>query len=184
MRPFWNKIREYPSLFSNHHHVIVADLEACRLTLFQPTSLGFSALCIMPFSHSKAPFCNLENSLGTPLGLHYICEKIGDNVPVQGEFVGRKFTGRCIPIATSIDEKPRITTRILRLQGCEWGKNKGLDLTTHRVCDTYKRYVYIHGTNLEIFIPQPLSNGCLLLKTTDLLTLFEQVNVGDFVLLF
>lgn len=135
------------------------------------------------FSYSRAPLCNLENSLGTPLGLHIICEKIGDGVPVNGEFVVRKFTGQIVPVAKSENEKTRITTRILRLQGMQWGINRGVDLKAGRVCDTYKRCVYIHGTNLENFIPKALSHGCLCLKSQDLLHLFQQINVGDFCLI-
>lgn len=132
------------------------------------------------FSHSRAPLCNLENSFGTPLGLHLVCEKIGEGIPVNGEFIARKFTGQIIPIARSEKEKARITTRILRLQGMQLGINRGVDLGTHRSCDTYQRCVYIHGTNLESFIPKALSQGCLCLNTQDLLRLFKSINVGDF----
>lgn len=117
------------------------------------------------------------DSLGTPCGWHYISEKIGEKVPVNGEFIGRKFTGLIVPQANNSTEKARILTRVLRLKGCEWGKNLGVD-SQGRCCDTYRRCVYIHGTNLEKFIPLPLSCGCLLLKTDHLIYLFDQVSVG------
>ena len=115
---------------------------------------------------------------------HVICEKIGEGIPINGEFIARKFTGQIIPMAQSKDTKGYVTTRILRLKGLQWGLNKGIDLEKHRSCDSYKRCIYIHGTNLETFIPSPLSKGCLLLKTKDLIHLFQQVNIGDFCFVF
>ena len=132
-----------------------------------------------PFSSSKYGISNVENSLGTPTGIHIICEKIGQEVPLNGEFIGRKFTGQTVPQSNDITQKSRILTRILRLKGCESGVNLGYD-SQQRCCDTYKRYVYIHGTNLETFIPKPLSHGCLLLKNQDLIQLYNSVHVGDF----
>ena len=122
------------------------------------------------------------NSLGTPVGLHYICEKIGYNVPVGGEMIGRKFTGLVIPQTWNTKEKARILTRILRLKGCESGINLGFN-SQNCCCDTYMRCVYIHGTNLEKLIPQRLSCGCLLLSAKDLIHLFDHVFVGAFCLI-
>lgn len=162
---------------------LVCDLVTHQMFLCRLLGPGLQIRDQFIFSHSRAPLCNLENSLGTPLGLHVVCEKIGDGIPINGEFVARKFTGQIIPIAKSENEKTRITTRIVRLQGMQWGINRGIDLVIHRSCDTYKRCVYIHGTNLENFIPKALSHGCLCLKTSDLLRLFSQINIGDFCLI-
>ena len=161
---------------------LICDIETNQLFLCRLLGAGIQICDQFVFSRSRASLCNLENSLGTPIGLHIVCEKIGDGVPVNGEFIVRKFTGQIVPVAKSENEKTRITTRILRLQGMQWGINRGIDLKTHRICDTYKRCVYIHGTNLENFIPRALSHGCLCLKSQDLLRLFRQINVGDFCL--
>ena len=182
----------FNTVLSNLRHVLklagpkqclICDIETNQMFLCRLLGLGIQICDQFIFSYSRAPLCNLENSLGTPLGLHVVCEKIGDGVPVNGEFIARKFTGQIIPLAKSENEKSRITTRILRLQGMQWGVNRGIDLKTRRFCDTYKRCVYIHGTNLEKFIPKPLSHGCLCLKTQDLLRLFQQIKVGDFCLI-
>lgn len=170
-----------PTLFVGQQ-VILADLSSNVLHLTKWHSIGFSLELSCPFSSSKAPWSNVMNSFGTPCGLHYICEKIGYHVPVGGEFVARKFTGLVIPQARSMKEKARILTRILRLKGCQWGINLGFD-ARNRCCDTYARCVYIHGTNFEKFIPQSLSCGCLLLKTEDLVQLFDRVFVGAFCLI-
>ena len=163
-------------LFSGQH-IILADLSTARLYLFKWYSAGYCLSFACTFSASKARCCNIMDSLGTPLGWHFVCEKIGYNIPLGGEFIGRKFTGVIVPKARSLKERGRILTRVLRLKGCEWGKNLGVD-SQGRCCDTYRRCVYIHGTSLEDLIPQPLSCGCLLLKTDHLLYLFDQVSVG------
>ncbi len=162
---------------------LICDLKTNQMYLCCLLGPGIKIIDQFLFSYSRAPLCNLQDSLGTPWGLHVICEKIGNNIPKNGEFIARKFTGQIIPIAQRESEKAHITTRILRLKGMQWGINKGMNLALHRSCDTYQRCVYIHGTNLENFIPKPLSNGCLLLKSQDLLRLFQQINVGDFCLL-
>lgn len=170
-----------PALFAGQQ-VILADLSANCLYLTEWHSVGLCLKFTCLFSSSKALWCNVLNSLGTPIGLHYVCEKIGHNVPIGGELIGRRFTGLVVQQSRSMKEKARILTRILRLKGCEWGVNLGFD-SQNRCCDTYTRCVYIHGTNLEKFIPQRLSCGCLLLSTEDLVQLFDRVFVGAFCLI-
>ena len=159
--------------------VIFADLVSHQLYLTQWYSVGFCLKFSCFFSSSKAPWSNLINSLGTPCGLHYVCEKIGYHTPLNGEMICRKFTGVIVPQAHKKEEKAKILGRILRLKGCQWGINLGFD-SQNRCCDTYTRCVYLHGTNLERFIPEPLSCGCLLLKSKDLLHLFELTHIGAF----
>ncbi|MBT5715810.1 MAG: L,D-transpeptidase [Opitutae bacterium] len=124
-------------------------------------------------SSSKQPPSCMENSLGTPWGLHVICEKIG-----EGQNKGMVFEGR-IPIGLianecSVEKQKRnlITSRILRLDGLELGVNRGGSM------DTYKRYVYIHGTNHEENIGSPASSGCLQLSNDDVIEMFGEVSVG------
>ncbi len=68
-----------------------------------------------------------------------------------------------------------ITSRILRLRGLEAGVNLGGEV------DTYDRLIYIHGTNHESRLGEPLSAGCLLMRNLDIIELFEQVRSGDLV---
>lgn len=98
---------------------LVCDIDTNKMFLCRFLGPGVQICDQFIFSYSRAPLCNLENSLGTPLGLHVVCEKIGDGVPVNGEFIARKFTGQIVPLAKSENEKTRITTRILRLQGMQ-----------------------------------------------------------------
>ena len=124
-------------------------------------------------SSSKNPPSCIEGSLGTPWGLHEVCEKIGDGEQLGMVFEGRESIGLRF---WECDEEKRvknlITTRILRLRGLQEGVNSGGDV------DTYDRYVYIHGTNHEDGLGSPSSSGCLQLGNQDVLEVFERVPEG------
>ena len=124
-------------------------------------------------SSSKRPPSCFENSLGTPWGLHKVCEKIG-----EGELLGTVFEGRKSIGLTywECDEEERkknlITTRILRLVGLENGTNLGDPV------DTFNRYIYIHGTNWEENLGIPASSGCLQMGNQDIIELFDAIDEG------
>ncbi|MBX9578138.1 MAG: L,D-transpeptidase [Chthoniobacterales bacterium] len=61
-----------------------------------------------------------------------------------------------------------ILTRILWLDGLD-SENT----------NTHDRYIYIHGTNQENLIGTPASHGCIRLRNTDMIALFDAVEVGD-----
>lgn len=129
-------------------------------------------------STSKRPPCNVKNSLGTPRGLHEIAERIGAGQPPGMVFKSRVPTGWHFSEHISRDpeaEHDLITGRILWLRGLEPGVNRGGDV------DTYERYVYIHGTNHEDRIGEPLSAGCVLMRNLEIVELYEQVRTGDLV---
>jgi lipoprotein-anchoring transpeptidase ErfK/SrfK len=58
------------------------------------------------------------------------------------------------------------------LKGLEPGKNSGSGI------DSYKRYIYIHGTADENKIGQPASHGCIRMYNNDVIDLFDLVNKG------
>ncbi len=125
-------------------------------------------------STSLRPPSNVKGSLGTPLGLHAIAEKIGHGQPPGVVFKSRVPTGR--HFSELGDEENRgnlITTRILWLQGLEPGVNAGGDV------DTHDRYIYIHGCNHEDRIGTPQSAGCVLMRNLDVIELFDAVRTGD-----
>jgi hypothetical protein len=112
-----------------------------------------------------------EGSNCTPLGLHRIAQKIGGGWPVGTVFRGRQpvgFTWQGLPAAT-------ITTRILWLEGLEPGFNRGGD------ADSFRRYIYIHGTGDETTLGRPASHGCIHLAAADLIPLFNTLPVGTLV---
>ena len=91
------------------------------------------------------------------------------------------FKGR-LPTGLNFSEYPEeeqsrnlITTRIIRLRGLETGLNSG------QGCDSYDRYVYIHGTNHEGRIGEPFSGGCVEMLNAEVLEFFDTVGEGDLV---
>jgi L,D-transpeptidase YbiS len=65
-----------------------------------------------------------------------------------------------------------ILTRILWLSGLEPGRNRLGQV------DTMRRYIYIHGCPDEDPMGIPSSHGCVKMRNTDMVALFEQVDAG------
>jgi hypothetical protein len=133
-------------------------------------------VCAYPVSTSVKPPSNVQDSLGTPRGLHEIAERIGGGQPAGMVFKGRQSTGR--HFSEHEDNGNLITSRILWLRGLEPGVNAGVS-ETGEVVDTYKRYVYLHGTNREDRIGTPQSAGCVLMTNREIVDLYDEVRVGD-----
>ncbi len=129
-----------------------------------------------PVSTAARGMSNLIDSLQTPLGIHRVRQKVGGGEPRGMVFESREPTGR---IARDLDNRERdeITSRILWLDGLEPGLNRDGD------CDTWSRYIYIHGTSDEERIGEPVSAGCIRMKNDDVIELFEDVLVNDLVLI-
>lgn len=129
-------------------------------------------------STSKRPPSNIKDSLGTPRGLHEIAERIGAGQPPGMVFKSRVPTGRDYhEFRDGGVHDNLITGRILWLRGLEAGVNLGGQV------DTYERYVYLHGTNHEARIGEPLSSGCVLMRNLDIIELYEDVRGGDHVMI-
>ena len=62
------------------------------------------------------------------------------------------------------------------VRGLEEGLNKGSNV--HGGCDTYQRYIYIHGTPDTEPMGIPLSHGCVRMRNDDIVALFAQVKEG------
>jgi lipoprotein-anchoring transpeptidase ErfK/SrfK len=118
----------------------------------------------------------VQDSQQTPVGLHQVCEKIGDGALPGMVFKARQATGK-LAKDWPTPEDNLITSRILWLDGLEPGRNQGSD-AQGRVVDTRRRFVYIHGTNQSDKLGQPNSHGCVLLSDPDVIRLFAQVPVG------
>lgn len=121
-------------------------------------------------STSHKPPSNREHSNGTPVGLHCIDGKVGDGQPEGMIFKGRVPTGRSFAELSAAENRHNlITTRILRLRGLEPGVNSGAG------CDSYDRYIYIHGTNHEDQLGKPHSHGCVLLGNREIADLYQKI---------
>lgn len=110
----------------------------------------------------------------TPRGLHYIRAKIGESAPANAVFIGRRLTGEIYhpELRAAFPERDWILTRIFWLCGREPGKNR-----LGRV-DTMRRYIYIHGTPDEVEMGVPGSRGCIRMRNSDIIELFDQIPVG------
>lgn len=153
--------------------VLVVRISTATLQFFR----GGAVVQTYAISTSKRPPSNVKNSLGTPRGLHEIAERIGAGQPPGMVFKARVPTGRHFTevLEREPDNDNLITSRILWLRGLEPGVNRGGDV------DTYERYVYIHGTNHDDRIGEPLSSGCVLMRNLDIVELYEDVRAGDLV---
>ena len=49
--------------------------------------------------------------------------------------------------------------------------------------NTKDRYIYLHGTNQERLLGQPVSHGCIRFSNKDIIELFDQVEEGTEVLI-
>lgn len=123
----------------------------------------------------KPPSC-IENSYGTPTGLHRIARKIGDGAPSGTVFRARLSIGKTFDQLSPEEQRPNlVTTRILWLEGLEPGHNQGQGR------DSFDRYIYIHGTNHEDLIGTPSSGGCVQLRNEEMIELYNLVSEGDLV---
>ena len=100
----------------------------------------------------------------TPTGRFRIAEKIGEGMPLGTVFKSRqpvKVTKRLLR------DEDLVMTRILWLDGLEPAN-----------ANTHERFIYIHGTNHEEKLGKPASHGCIRMRGSDLLELFELVDVN------
>jgi len=164
---------KYPS--KNFTDFIYVGVKRQELYLFR----GGKLLKVYRVSTSKHGAGSVEGSEMTPVGLHKVNGKYGENVPENGILRHKKFTGeiatiepRAIPIDQDI-----ITTRIITIEGLERGVNKGGKL------DSYDRRIYIHGTAEEGLIGKPASHGCVRLKNKDVMDLFDLLSKEMYVVI-
>lgn len=155
---------------SASHCIILIDIQQQILML-----LGHdNSLKQWPVSTAKAGVGNSQGSLQTPLGAHIIADKIGTDETLASIFTGRQASSEVAtilnePVCSATDQ---ITSRILWLKGLEQGINLGGKV------DTYERFIYIHGTPEEGLIGTPASHGCIRMRNSDIIDLFDQVTVN------
>jgi hypothetical protein len=118
-----------------------------------------------PVSTSKFGLSSRPGSYGTPLGRHRVTRKIGYGLPHGAVFKSRRFTGEVLPV--DAPGRDPIVTRILWLDGKE-SHNR----------NSFGRFIYIHGTPEERNIGQPVSYGCIRMRSRDVVTLFDRVGIG------
>jgi lipoprotein-anchoring transpeptidase ErfK/SrfK len=113
----------------------------------------------------------------TPRGAHIIRAKIGKDCPLNTVFVKRRPTGEIYEpsLRVTYPDRDWILTRIFWLSGLEKGKNRLGE------CDTMRRYIYIHGSPDDVVMGVPGSRGCIRMRNTDIIELFDMIPVGTLI---
>jgi lipoprotein-anchoring transpeptidase ErfK/SrfK len=142
-------------------HQIVISTREQKLAVLDRGNL----MAIYPVSTSKFGLGDWRGSRFTPLGQLQIAKKIGDNAPSGTVFKDRRRTGEIV-LANSPGRDP-IVTRILWLRGLE-AQN----------ANAFSRDIYIHGTPEEWKIGLPASYGCIRMRSSDIIQLYDIVGVG------
>ncbi len=141
-----------------------------RLELYDNDDVLFSS----SVSTAKKGVGEINGSEMTPRGWHVIRAKIGAHAVMNTVFVARRPTGEIYNSALRADHPRRdwILTRILWLSGIEPGFNRLGQV------DTMQRYIYIHGCPDEDQLGMPGSHGCIKMRNSEIVRLFDLVDVG------
>jgi UDP-N-acetylmuramate--L-alanine ligase len=166
-----NRERAGAPLLDRGSRILVVDVARQRLGLLEKGQLVFEAA----ISTAKNGLGCDENSFRTPTGWHRIHARIGAGAESGTVFRARVATGE-VWRGEPRDED-LILTRVLTLDGLEEGWNRGPGR------DSLERFIYLHGTNQEQQLGQPVSHGCVRLANADVADLFERVAEGDAVLI-
>ncbi len=142
------------------HHIVISARDQ-KLALLDRGTL----LATYPVSTSKFGLGDRPGSRFTPLGQLQIAEKVGDNAPPGTVFKDRRRTGETV-LANSPGRDP-IVTRILWLRGLE-----------SQNANAFARDIYIHGTPEEWRIGSPASYGCIRMRSSDIVQLYNIVGIG------
>jgi len=138
-------------------HISIRDQ---RLTLKE----GQMPIRSYPVSTSRFGVGTEEGSNKTPTGYFRVVEKIGGDLPRGTIFQSR------IPLEAGDPLPPTedlVMSRILWLEGLE-----------EHNANTRDRFIYIHGTKHENKIGSPASHGCVRMRSSDVVELFDLVDDG------
>lgn len=166
---------------SNAQTILIVSIASQQLYLIKNKKISTSYI----ISSAEAGIGNKSGSNKTPLGIHQISEKFGENEALASIFKARKNTHTIAKILNTLDEKSdtdNITSRILWLDGLEEGINKGNDQHGDNV-DSHSRYIYIHGTDEEGHLGQAASHGCIRMANQDVIELFNKVEIDNLVVI-
>jgi lipoprotein-anchoring transpeptidase ErfK/SrfK len=151
-------------------------LDSLHISIADQQLYGFTAgqlVLRLPVSTALNGAGEQNGSNKTPRGLHQVRAKIGDGLPLGAVLRGRRWTQETWSpeLSAKFPGRDWILTRILWLSGCEPGINR------LGAVDTFRRYIYLHGTPDTEPLGVPLSHGCIRLRNTDVLELFPRVPV-------
>jgi hypothetical protein len=127
-----------------------------------------------PVSTSRFGPGEREGSGCTPRGRHLIRARIGAGLAPGAVLRGRRPTGEVWSpgLAAAQPGRDWILSRILWLCGCEPGYNR------LGAVDSWRRFIYIHGTPDTEPMGVPFSHGCIRMRNDDVIRLFDMVVAG------
>lgn len=110
----------------------------------------------------------------TPRGRHVIRAKAGAGQPAGAVLVRRRPTGEIWTpeLHARFPARDWILTRILWLSGTQAGRNR------LGCVDTFRRFIYLHGTPPTTRLGMPGSKGCIRVENRDIIELFDLLPVG------
>lgn len=118
-----------------------------------------------PISSSKFGIGAKNGSNRTPLGIHAVSDKKGAGLRKGAVMKSCRPTGEVVSVNAA--GRDPIVTRVIQLAGLEsFNRN------------SHSRRIYIHGTPEEYRIGQPVSYGCIRMKSDDVIDLFNRVERG------
>ena len=118
-----------------------------------------------PISTSKFGIGDETGSYRTPLGTLFVSGKFGDKLPTGTIIKNRLSTGEVV--TANAPGRDAIVSRVIWLRGMET-QNRG----------AHDRCIYIHGTPEERRIGQPVSFGCVRMRSSDVIALYDRVHIG------
>ncbi len=142
------------------HHIVISAREQ-KLAVLDRGNL----MAVYPVSTSKFGLGDWPGSSCTPLGEFEVAKKIGDHATPGAVFKDRRRTGEIV--APDSPGRDPIVTRILWLRGREAQNG-----------NAFARMIYIHGTPEERNIGFPASYGCIRMRSSDIINLYEIVGPG------
>ena len=118
-----------------------------------------------PVSTSRFGAGDAYRSYKTPLGQLRVCDKVGDDLMPGAVIKHRSATGEVLDV--NAPGRDPIVTRILWLEGLE-EQNR----------NAKERGIYIHGTPEEKRLGEPVSWGCIRMRSKDVVELFDEIPLG------
>ena len=149
-----------PPLAATRNQIIISVRDQ-KLTVVKDDHTRVS----FPISTSKFGLGDRRGTYETPTGEMAVAAKIGGGARAGTVFHGRVSTGEVVKV--DAPGRDAIVTRILALKGLEASNSQA-----------FSRGIYIHGTPEERNIGRPTSYGCIRMRSSDVIQLYEMVKVG------
>ncbi len=149
-----------PPLAATRNQIIISVRDQ-KLTVVKEDHTRIS----FPISTSKFGLGDRRGTYETPTGEMAVAAKIGGGAASGTVFHGRVSTGEIVKV--DAPGRDAIVTRILALKGLEANNSQA-----------FSRGIYIHGTPEERNIGRPTSYGCIRMRSSDVIQVYNMVKIG------